>query len=255
MIKCQNCGTINEDDSKYCSECGNELEKKKASVSVSHSTVSGDIYTTSDGASPDGSSVSIEHSAVMGNIIGKKEEHNYYGNTTIVKDDTKTLLTCSCCGKSILKSETFTCPSCGSVVCNDCFDTERKLCRKCIDERKKQYKEAFSQYNVISSEVRKELDSLKIRLSLKDEEITEVEELGEIDESEDTLSESDKMLIHDILVEHYSSYKTVRAILRDYAEGKRVCEKLNSDLNTITSMYICCLTRIKTNYMLVLQEI
>ena len=228
MTKCQNCGTMNEDDSKYCSECGNELKKKKASVSVSHSTVSGDIYATSDGASPDGSSISIEHSAVMGNIIGKKEEHNYYGNTTIVKDDTKTLLTCSCCGKSILKSETVTCPSCGSVVCNDCFDTERKLCKKCIDERKKQYKEEFSQYDVIPVEVRKKLDSLKKQLKLNDEEVSAIENKGKTADSDDALSADEKRLIHDIVFGFFSNFKTIREIFREY--GKDIKPKTPENL-------------------------
>ena len=228
MIKCQNCGTMNEEDSKYCSECGNKLGKKSASVSVSHSTVSGDIYTTSDGTNPDGSSISVEHSAVMGNIIGKKEEHNYYGNTTIVKDDTKTLSTCSCCGKSILKSETVTCPSCGSVVCNNCFDTERKLCRKCIDERKKQYKEEFSQYDVIPVEVRKKLDSLKKQLKLTDEEVSAIENKGKTDDSDDALSADEKRLIHDIVFGFFSNFKTIREIFREY--GKDIKPKTPENL-------------------------
>lgn len=228
MIKCHKCGTLNEDDSMFCSECGEKIGKKKPSVSVSHSTVSGDIYSSSDGTTPDGSSISVEHTAVMGNIIGKKEEHNYYGNTTIVKDDTKALLTCKVCGKSILKSESFTCSSCGAVVCNDCFDSERKLCKKCIDERKERYREEFSQYDVIPVEVRKKLDSLKKQLKLKDEEIYEIENKGKTDDSDDALSAYEKRLIHDIVFGFFSNFKTIREIFREY--GKDIKPKTPENL-------------------------
>ncbi|MFA5887583.1 MAG: B-box zinc finger protein [Candidatus Nanoarchaeia archaeon] len=43
------------------------------------------------------------------------------------------LMTCNICGKKLGK---FTCMKCGRLVCEDCFDVSKGLCKGCISRFK-----------------------------------------------------------------------------------------------------------------------
>lgn len=112
---CPQCGTVLPAAMKYCGECGFNFNAAPTSgLSMGDKNViAGDVI----GQKVAGDNVA---SKVMGNVI-----HN------TIKDDTKSVNTCSVCGVHMTNDKGHTCPKCGSVVCVKHFDEEFLCCLDC----------------------------------------------------------------------------------------------------------------------------
>lgn len=124
MKNCVNCNYSIEDESKWCSQCGTkqpELDKENL------------VYSASIG----------DKNVISGNIIGKNEEFNISGPTTINKidDDTKKFIICSVSGRHLLRGRDIivNCPNCKSDVSQVCFNQSANRCFNCDKEVYKQY--------------------------------------------------------------------------------------------------------------------
>lgn len=113
---CPQCETVLPVAVKFCGECGFNFNAAAPAVGLSmgdKNVVAGDVI----GQKVAGDNVS---SKVMGNVI-----HN------TIKDDTKSVNTCSVCGAHMRNDTGHTCPKCGNIVCEDHFDEEFLCCSKC----------------------------------------------------------------------------------------------------------------------------
>ena len=86
-----------------------------------------------------------DKNVVAGDVVAHKESYDIKGNATIVKneDESKKMVQCSDCGKNIPVSQSFECPSCHRIVCEECFDTASQKCKKCIGEKASAKEEAY----------------------------------------------------------------------------------------------------------------
>lgn len=124
MKICTNCNT-EFPDGKYCLECGGKLIER---ATLSKETKSG--VTLGD------------KNVVAGDVIGQKEEYKITGSATIIKndDETRRVVNCSVCGKTMKIIDSVRCLSCVSYVCNDHFDWETERCSDCDKRAETDYR-------------------------------------------------------------------------------------------------------------------
>ena len=151
MSKCPKCGCQCEDGAKFCDECGTpipqEKECPKCHAHLGLSTKFCDECGFSfENAGGKPSAISMgDKNVVAGDVVAHKESYDIKGNATIVRneDESKKMVQCSDCGKNIPVSQSFECPSCHRIVCEECFDTASKKCKKCIGEKASAKEEAY----------------------------------------------------------------------------------------------------------------
>lgn len=132
MAVCPYCEADIEVGAKFCSNCGKKIPKK---VDVSSGLSMGDKNV-------------IAGDAIGQKIAGDNVQNKVLGNAVFntYQDDTKIVNDCAVCGKHITNDRGHTCPRCGEVVCEDCFDKEKKCCEKCKQQEKKRLALANTAY-------------------------------------------------------------------------------------------------------------
>lgn len=132
MAICPYCGADIEIGAKFCSNCGKKIPKK---IDVSSGLSIGDKNV-------------IAGDAIGQKIAGDNVQNKVLGNAVFntYQDDTKIVNDCAVCGKHMTNDHGHTCPRCGEVVCEDCFDKEKKCCEKCKQQEMKRLALANTAY-------------------------------------------------------------------------------------------------------------
>ncbi|MCQ2572640.1 MAG: zinc-ribbon domain-containing protein [Treponema sp.] len=137
MIKCTNCGTELIDGSKFCMECGTPVPQVIKCINCGK-----ELPLNSKFCLECGTPVNQNQSpASMINIGAKSVIAGDVINTTnitnnLVHQNDK----CSCCGKTMVGNDYFTCSVCGTPVCKDCYIPEKKKCKNCDTIERSKYK-------------------------------------------------------------------------------------------------------------------
>lgn len=138
---CIKCGKEIPVDVKFCPECGTNQEQKSEEELNSglrmgdKNVIAGDVTSTVN------NNQQIHHDETYSTVINNTTNNttNTTNNTTNttninIKDDTKEACTCALCGKHTLIVNGYTCPNCGSFVCENDFNKDFKVCKKCSGE-------------------------------------------------------------------------------------------------------------------------
>ena len=132
MAVCPYCEADIEIGAKFCSNCGKKIPKKIDASSVlsmgDKNVVAGDVI---------GQKIAGDN--VQNKVLGNAVFNTYQDDTKIVND-------CAVCGKHMTNDHGHTCPRCGEVVCEDCFDKEKKCCEKCKQQEMKRLALANTAY-------------------------------------------------------------------------------------------------------------
>ena len=152
-MNCKNCGSENPAGAKFCQECGTSLPQVKNCIScgaelpleskfclecgTKQEIESGeDLSTTGinmgdknviagDVVSNVTNNTQVHHNEQITNNVTNNVTNSTTNNTTIInQDDTKKVVSCDCCGRSVLITESYKCNKCSKTVCKDCFDID-----------------------------------------------------------------------------------------------------------------------------------
>ena len=155
MSKCPKCGAEAEAGMNFCLECGTKIPQDKECpacharwpVSAKFCAECGHRFVESAG-SGGGPAVGIGDK----NVIAGDVSLSNTTNTTnyINQDETRRVVKCATCGKSLVITEAFTCVVCGEYVCEDHYD---KAHRKCMVCQSKQVESAESKYRARLDEI------------------------------------------------------------------------------------------------------
>ena len=142
MSKCHNCNAELDNADSICPNCGavvsqdnrNTSRQNNSSAPVigNKNVIAGDIVDKSKSSSV--SPMIGDKNVIAGDVIGQKVMGDVIYN--VVQDDTKRINVCAICGRHITNDEGHTCPKCNEIVCSDCFDIERRCCKKCANTYK-----------------------------------------------------------------------------------------------------------------------
>lgn len=178
MSKCPKCGAEAEAGMNFCLECGTKIPQDKECpacharwpVSAKFCAECGHPFVESAG-SGGGPAVGIGDK----NVIAGDVSLSNTTNTTnyINQDETRRVVKCAACGKSIVITEAFSCVECGEYVCADHYD---KAHRKCMACHAKQVESAESKYRakldviledgIIDADEFEQLEALRKELGL-----------------------------------------------------------------------------------------
>ncbi len=165
MKKCIECDNILEQAQKFCSYCGCQQPELK-------STKESTNYTASIG----------DKNVVSGNIIGKNEEFNISGPTTInkIEDETKKFITCAVSGQHLLRGRDniVNCPKCKSDVSQTYYNMTALRCFNCDKEAYQRYSDVVDLVlsdGVIDSSERAQLNALATNLMIDSETQLKIE--------------------------------------------------------------------------------
>ena len=128
MAKCPKCGAEVSANAKFCEECGEAVPKPKES---------------SDGVSLGDKNV-VAGDVIGNKIAGDSVQNKILGNAVFntFKDDTKIVNDCAVCGKHMTNDRGHTCPRCGKIVCEECFNREKRCCENCLNVELEKQQEA-----------------------------------------------------------------------------------------------------------------
>ena len=128
MSNCPRCGAEVSANAKFCEECGEAVPKPKES---------------SDGVSLGDKNV-VAGDVIGNKIAGDSVQNKILGNAVFntFKDDTKIVNDCAVCGKHMTNDRGHTCPRCGKIVCEECFNREKRCCENCLNVELKKQQEA-----------------------------------------------------------------------------------------------------------------
>lgn len=181
-MNCKNCGSENPAGAKFCQECGTSLPQVKNCIScgaelpleskfclecgTKQEIESGeDLSTTGinmgdknviagDVVSNVTNNTQVHHNEQITNNVTNNVTNSTTNNTTIInQDDTKKVVSCDCCGRSVLITESYKCNKCSKTVCKDCFDIDAAVCYLCSPNKRVT--------KIISSEVQEFIDKVK----------------------------------------------------------------------------------------------
>jgi len=190
-MKCANCGEEIEEGMRFCGTCGAPVPQEKACVSCGAKIPLKMKFCPECGAPQDGSRPKAaaaiamgDKNVIAGDVTGKKEETHISGNATIIKneDQTKQVKRCHVCGRMVLVTQGFECPSCGEFTCENCYDSASGLCKTCAgkktsgktDTYRTAVQEALADGRIDFADRRK-LDTLQRELGLAREEALAIE--------------------------------------------------------------------------------
>ncbi len=190
-MKCANCGEEIEEGMRFCGTCGAPVPQEKACVSCGAKIPLKMKFCPECGAPQDGSRPKAaaaiamgDKNVIAGDVTGKKEETHISGNATIIKneDQTKQVKRCHVCGRMVLVTQGFECPSCGEFTCENCYDSASGLCKTCAgkktsgkaDKYRAAVKDALADGRIDFADRRK-LDTLQRELGLAREEALAIE--------------------------------------------------------------------------------
>ncbi len=148
MSRCPKCGAEVESGMNFCLECGAKIPQDKECLAC-HARVPAGAKFCSSCAYDFMKSDSPAAGAAVGigdkNVIAGDVNLSNTTNTTnyINQDETRRVVKCAACGKSIVITEAFSCVDCGEYVCEDHYD---KAHRKCMACHEKQVEDAESRY-------------------------------------------------------------------------------------------------------------
>ena len=178
MSRCPNCGAEVEGGQKYCQECGTEIPQDKecpachARVPVGAKFCSSCAYNFMKSNSPAaGSAVGIGDK----NVIAGDVSLSNTTNTTnyINQDETRRVVKCAVCGKSIVITEAFSCVDCGEYVCAEHYDKAHRKCTAChakqVDSAENKYREkldAILEDGIIDADEFGQLECLRKELGI-----------------------------------------------------------------------------------------
>jgi hypothetical protein len=156
MKKCIDCGTLLDANVKFCSVCGIKQPASKInSEAASFSASVGD------------------KNVISGNIIGKNEEYNISGPTTInkIEDETRRFIVCAVSGKQMLRGrdDHYTCPECKKEVYVNYYNFSAKRCNNCVEFSHKKYVEVVKSIlldGAIGDNENRDLDTLAENLNI-----------------------------------------------------------------------------------------
>lgn len=180
-MKCSNCGEEIPAGSKFCQECGTPVPQVKTCIACGAELPLASKFCQECGAKQEvesGENLSttginmgdknVIAGDVVSNVTNNTQVHhnesitnnvtnnvtNTTNNTTniINQDDTKKVVTCDSCGRSILLTESYRCNKCGKTVCKDCYDIDMSQCYLCSPSQKVS--------KIVSSEVQEFIDRI-----------------------------------------------------------------------------------------------
>ena len=159
MKNCINieCGLSLDDNAKYCWKCGaKQPADQPKSVGIGDKNV------------------------ISGDIIGQKEEvHAQTYVVNKVEDDTKRMIVCAVSGKRTLLTESVSCPVCGKDVSKTHYIEKTLRCENCENKALSEYVqkvESVLRDGLITSDKKRELDQLAVRLLIDREKQNETEQ-------------------------------------------------------------------------------
>ena len=193
-MKCPNCGDEVADGMKFCGTCGTKIPQDKKCPGCGAIIPEKMKFCPECGCPQDGAAAKPKFNAaaiamgdknvIAGDVTGKKEETHISGNATIIKneDQSKQVKRCHVCGKMVLITQGFECPSCGEFTCENCYDGDSGLCRQCAQKKsgskaesyRAAVREALADGKIDFTDRRK-LDSLQRELGLDREDALAIE--------------------------------------------------------------------------------
>lgn len=149
MPICPNCKTEVEAGVKFCMECGSPIPQNKVCPQCGTELPLAAKFCFGCGANLAGGNAPAvgldmgDNNVVAGDVIGQKVagdnvSSKVMGNVihNTIKDDTKSVNTCSICGVHMTNDTGHTCPKCGKVVCAEHFDKKFLCCHACAQPLK-----------------------------------------------------------------------------------------------------------------------
>ena len=154
MKICISCGAELPLVSKFCQECGAKQEvesgKNMATTGISmgdKNVIAGDVVSNVT------NNTQVHHNESITNNVTNNVTNTTNNTTNIIKqDDTKKVVACDSCGRSVLLTESYKCNKCGKFVCKDCFDIDMSVCYLCSPNQKIA--------KIVSSEVQEFIDKI-----------------------------------------------------------------------------------------------
>lgn len=148
MPICPNCKTEVEAGVKFCMECGSPIPQNKVCPRCGTELPLAAKFCFGCGANLAGGNAPAvgldmgDNNVVAGDVIGQKVagdnvSSKVMGNVihNTIKDDTKSVNTCSICGVHMTNDIGHTCPKCGKVVCAEHFDKKFLCCKACAEKQ------------------------------------------------------------------------------------------------------------------------
>ena len=138
-MKCPKCGFEINDNSKFCTECGEAIPQEKecpkcqAVVPPTAKFCMECGYrfgASAPAAQNDGFSIGSKN-VIAGDVIGKKVAVEKGATYIHNEDEANKLVKCHICNANIAVSRSITCPLCGEFVCENCYDRSLLLCSSC----------------------------------------------------------------------------------------------------------------------------
>lgn len=156
MSKCSNCGAELDEGAKFCMECGTPVPQVKKCIQCGMELPLKARFCFGCGAPQAGgvagAGVSMgDKNVVAGDVIGQKVagdnvQSKIMGNAiyNTILDDTKRVNCCHVCGKHLTNDNGHTCPRCGKIVCEECFDKQKRCCENCLNAELEKQQETES---------------------------------------------------------------------------------------------------------------
>ena len=148
MSKCANCGTELAPGMKFCCECGSPVPQTKICPNCGTELMPSAKFCFNCGTSLNGVQASGAtgatvggHAVVAGDVTSNVTNTTYVTNA----DETRYVVSCHVCGKSLTIVETFNCPVCHRPTCAQHYDEGHKMCVVCRDKWCHDAEESFRQ--------------------------------------------------------------------------------------------------------------
>lgn len=154
MKICISCGAELPLDSKFCQECGAKQEVESGeNLSTTGISMGDKNVIAGDLVSNVTNNTQVHHNESITNNVTNNVTNTTNNTTNIInQDDTKKVVTCDSCGRSVLLTESYKCNKCGKIVCKDCFDIDMSVCYLCSPNQKIA--------KIVSSEVQEFIDKI-----------------------------------------------------------------------------------------------
>ena len=290
MSKCSNCGAELEAGMKFCGECGTPVPQVKKCINCGTELPFKMKFCFECGASQEGASAGAgvnmgDKNVVAGDVVSQKVtgdnvQSKILGNAiyNTFQDDTKQLKKCHICGGMFSLGEGYFCPECNEFTCNGCYDTERKLCKRCtpVIQKKNEdkYKDAIRnalQDGGIDFSKRSVLKLLQEHLGINDKTADTLEKSIKLSriQAADTLTKIENINLGKAVEFFYEkgdtekAYQLIEPIYKAHPEEERVLDTylpilvrhdVNQAKQTMQSLRVDCLALYTAEIEIALQE-
>lgn len=145
-MNCPHCGSINKDNANFCTKCGAPIPHEKVCPKCHAKADPSALFCSACGCAlskmPNGKDALIkgDRNMVAGNVIGENYSVEKGGTFIQNQDETRRLVKCHICGTHIAAAGSITCPGCGEITCETCYNRDVGLCRTCMED---EYRHAF----------------------------------------------------------------------------------------------------------------